>query len=184
MLIYTFATLAFYLLGATVLYRKQSVPADDQVVPSLTNMYSDVFGRWAGGLFLIGAFAVLYSTFFVATAGHARTTADGVRVFRLGAKSPEQFQWWVRLLSGVLPFVCFAIYVWNKKPVTLVLISGMAQAIMLPMLGGAALYYRYRRADSRITPGRVGDIFLILSFIGLFVAGVWGAWQQVQKLLG
>jgi Mn2+/Fe2+ NRAMP family transporter len=184
MLIYTFATLAFYLLGATVLYRTQRVPDDEQVVPSLTTMYSNVFGNWAGGVFLIGAFAVLYSTFFVATAGHARTTADGIRVFRLGAQTPERFQWWVRLLSGVLPFVCFAIYVWNKKPVTLVMISGMAQAIMLPMLGGAALYYRYRRADSRITPGRVWDFFLILSFIGLFVAGVWGAWQQVQKLLG
>jgi Mn2+/Fe2+ NRAMP family transporter len=184
MIIYTFATLAFYLLGATVLNRTHQVPDNEQVVPTLTTMYSDVFGSWAGAVFLVGAFAVLYSTFFVATAGHARTTADGIRVFRLGAQTPENFRWWVTLLSGALPFFCLAIYVWNKNPVTLVLISGMAQAVMLPMLGGAALYYRYRRADPRITPGRVWDFFLILSFVGLLIAGIWGAWQQVQKLLG
>lgn len=183
MLVYTFATLAFYLLGATVLYRTRQSPDNEQVVPTLTAMYSEVFGNWTAGVFLVGAFAVLYSTFFVATAGHARTTADGLRVFRVAAQTPESFQWWVRLLSGVLPVVCFLIYVWNKQPVTLVLISGMAQAVMLPMLGGAALYYRYCRADRRITPGRIWDFFLALSVIGLSIAGLWGGWQQVQRLL-
>ncbi len=183
MVVYTIATVAFYLLGATVLNRSGQVPGDSQVVPTLTSMYSHVFGDWAGVVFWICASAVLYKTFYVATAGHARTTSDAIRVFGFGANTPEAFRWWVQVLCGVLPFVCFGIYAWNKSPVTLVLLSGMAQAVMLPMLGGAALYYRYRRADPRITPGRAWDFFLCLSVVGLLIAGLWGAWQQIQKLL-
>ncbi len=49
-------------------------------------MYEPVFGLAAKYIFLFGSFAVLYSTFFVASAGNARMLADGLRVFRCGAK--------------------------------------------------------------------------------------------------
>jgi hypothetical protein len=57
----------------------------------------------------------------------------------------------------------------------LILASGVTQAIMLPMLGGATLYYRYRRCDKRITPGRLWDVMLWISAFGLLVAGGWMA---------
>lgn len=50
---------------------------------------------------------------------------------------------------------------------------------MLPMLGGAALCFRYRRCDKRITPGKFWDLWLWLwlwlSALGLLVAGGWMA---------
>jgi hypothetical protein len=45
------------------------------------------------------------------------------------------------------------------------------QAIMLPMLGGATLYFRYRRCDPRIAPGRLWDLLLWISVFGLLLAG-------------
>ena len=81
----------------------------------------------------------------------------------------------------ILPFLSLTIYIINKSPVTLVLISGMSQAVMLPMLGAAALYFRYRRCDRRITPTRLWDILLWLSFVALLITGVWGATSQGQK---
>jgi Mn2+/Fe2+ NRAMP family transporter len=182
MVIYTFATVAFYLLGANVLHRSHKNPTDQQVVPTLMSMYEPVFGPAAAMIFLVGAFAVLYSTFFVAIAGHTRTVADAVRVFRFGAWTPEAFRWWVKLLSGILPFVSLSIYVWNKSPVTMVLLSGLAQAIMLPMLGAAALFYRFRRCDPRITPGRLWDAFLWTSVLGLLVTGLWSAWKPANDI--
>jgi len=55
--------------------------------------------------------------------------------------------------------------------VKLVLAGGVMQAIMLPMLGVATLYFRYRRCDRRIAPGRLWDLMLWLSALGLLLAG-------------
>lgn len=182
MVIYTFATLAFYLTGAAVLHRAGRSPSDDQLMHTLVEMFQPVFGPWAAWIFLFGAFAVLYSTFFVATAGNARIAADAVRVFRLGAKNDASLRFWVRLWCGLLPFISLGVFVWQKNPVTLVLISGLAQAVMLPMLGGAALYFRYHRCDPRLRPGKLWDALLWLSFAALIVTGAWGLATNAAKV--
>lgn len=176
--IYTFATIAFYLTGATVLHRQNLDPGDQQLIPTLMEMYKPVFGTAAIYIFLLGAFAVLYSTFFVATAGNARMAADALRVFRFGVTDAAGVKRWTRILCGVLPFVALGIYLWNKNPVTLVLISGLAQAVMLPMLGFAALYYRYYRCDERLRPGIAWTACLWISFGGLLLTGGWGVFKN------
>jgi hypothetical protein len=78
------------------------------------------------------------------------------------------------------------IYFANPKPVSLVMISGLAQAIMLPMLGFAALYYRYYRCDPRLKPGIAWTAFLWISFGGLLLTGGWGVyinWSKLSELL-
>jgi Mn2+/Fe2+ NRAMP family transporter len=175
MLVYTFATVAFYLLGASVLHRAGLDPSGNQMVRSLGEMYVPVFGPWAAWLFLFGAFAVLYSTFFVANASHARVSADAIRVFGLGARTEANRIWWVRALCIILPAFSFLVWVFIPQPTKLILASGVAQGIMLPMLAGATLYFRYRRCDKRICPGRLWDVLLWISAVGLFLAGVWTA---------
>ena len=76
MVIYTFATIAFYLLGAGILHGMGIVPKGSEMVHMLSNMYTETLGPWSLIPFLIGAFAVLYSTVFAATAGHCRIYAD------------------------------------------------------------------------------------------------------------
>jgi Mn2+/Fe2+ NRAMP family transporter len=186
MVIYTFGTIAFYLLGAAVLHRQQLNPAEDQLIYVLSKMYEPVFGTWAQLLFLFGAFAVLYSTFFVASAGNARVMADAIRVFGLIGNSPESRARWTRIFCGLFPFVSLIVYRFVRAPATLILASGIIQAIMLPMLGAAALYFRYRRCDQRICPGTVWDVFLWVSAGGLLIAGGWAAlvklFPQIQLL--
>lgn len=182
MLIYTFATVAFYLAGAAVLNPEGLNPDGSSMLYTLVQMYVPVFGAWAGPLFLFGAFAVLYSTFFVATAGNARMGADALAVFRVIDGADSNRQRWVRRLCGLFPFVSLTIYLYVKNPVTLVLISGMAQSIMLPMLGGAGLFFRYRRCDDRIRPTRFWDLLLWLSVLGLLIAGGWGLVGSIMKI--
>lgn len=55
----------------------------------------------------------------------------------------------------------------------MVLASGTAQAIMLPMLGAAALYFRYRRSDENLRPGLLWDAMLWLSLVGFAVIDGW-----------
>lgn len=183
MLIYTFATMAFYVLGAAVLHPKGRSPSREGLIRTLETMYSDVFGAWGGWVFLFGAFAVLYSTLFVATAGNARVAADGLGVFKLIKRDEKTRVWWVQFLCGTLPFMQLGVYMWSKDPVALVILSGLAQAFLLPLLGVAALFFRYKKCDSRIMPGKLWDAFLWLSVFGMGLAGGWGAYSEILKLM-
>ncbi len=173
MLIYTCATVAFYLLGAAILNREGLNPAGSQMIRTLERMYSEnaLFGGHGSRVFLVGAFAVLYSTFFVATAANSRMAADALRVFKFVPQVEEKRRWWVRFFCAAFPFVSLSIYVWSKSPVKLVLLSGLMQALLLPMLGVAALFFRYRRCDPRIRPGRLWDTFLWISVVAFFIVG-------------
>ena len=182
--IYTFATVVFYLLGAAVLGRVHLNPSGSQMIRTLSEMYVPVFGETAHIIFLFGAISVLYSTFFVASAGHARVMADALRVFGLVKKDEATRQFWIRVFSGLTPAACFMVYVFVKAPVFLILLSGVTQAIMLPMLAFAALYFRYRRCPPQLCPGRWWDFFLWLSGVGLMIAGVWAALTRILPALG
>jgi Mn2+/Fe2+ NRAMP family transporter len=173
MVIFTFATVAFYLLGAAVLHPDKLDPKGNQMIRALSRPYVEVFGPWAQWLFLFGALAVLYSTFFVAIAGHTRVAADALRVFGAGAPTERSRLWWIRTFCVGFPAFALATCILVRRPAQLVLASGFMQAVMLPMLGGATLYFRYRRCDPRIAPGRLWDALLWISAFGLLLAGGW-----------
>ena len=180
MVIYTFATLAFYLLGAAILGRTGLNPESSDMIRTLSVMYEPVFTEWASVLFLVGAFAVLYSTYFVANAAHARVFSDSLGVLGVASKAEGAHRKRVVFLSGLFPLLCLVMYVFFPKPAQLVLISGLMQAVMLPMLAIAGLYFRYYRNDKRLTPGRTWDALLWLSAAGMSVAGIWALINKLK----
>jgi hypothetical protein len=149
------------------------------MVSTLARAYVPVFGAYAGWLFLIGAIAVLYSTFLAATAGNARMWTDCCKLFGLiDHNSQQSHDRTVVAFSVGLPFVCLALFFSGINPVRAILLAGLMQALLLPMLGAGALYFRFRRTDPRLKPSLLWDCALVLSCIGLLVAGVWGAWPD------
>lgn len=184
MVVYTFATAAFYLLGASVLYRSELIPGGSQMIAYLSEMYVPVFGEWTKAFFLFGAFAVLYSTFFSATAGHSRVAADAVAIVSRGQSLTEgPPRLWVVAFSIGFPLFSLVTCLFYREPVTLIVASGFMQAIMLPMLAGAALYYRYRECHAALRPGRLWDICLWISALALLIAGLCGAGMGLHRLL-
>jgi Mn2+/Fe2+ NRAMP family transporter len=179
MIVYTFATLGFYLLGAAILGRTGLNPGGDQMIRTLGQMYVPVFGEAAEIIFLFGAFAVLYSTFFVATASHARVCADALRVFGVTSGDEKIYRWWVRMFCICLPLLFLASYAFFKAPEQLVFAGGFMGALILPMLGVAALYFRYRCCDARLAPSKLWDIGLWISVAGLFVAGGYAIYTKI-----
>jgi Mn2+/Fe2+ NRAMP family transporter len=187
MVVYTTATIAFYLLGAAVLGRSGLIPEDSDLMRTLNVMYEPVFGQWAEILFLVGAFAVLYSTYFVANAGHSRVLTDALQAVGVVSRADKTRRLSIVLICGILPFVCLGVYYlayfFNTSIAQLVLVSGMMQALMLPMISGAALYFRYKLSDRRVTPGKVWDVFLWISTLGMFVAAGVLMYIEVNKAM-
>jgi len=179
MVIYTFATIAFYLLGAAVLNRAELNPEKSELVRTLSVMFVPVFSDWAAGIFLFGAFAVLYSTFFVANASHARVFSDAMRVVGVISDDETTRQRWIQRLNGFFPILCVVIFVCFQSPAKLVLFSGIMQGVMLPMLAAAALYFRYCRGVKALTPGKLWDLMLWLSAAAMLITG---SWTIVDKL--
>jgi Mn2+/Fe2+ NRAMP family transporter len=175
MIVYTVATIAFYVMGVAVLFNEGSDPDGMRMVSTLATAYVPVFGEYAKWLFLIGAIAVLYSTFMVANAGNARMIADAVKVFGFIPKDDEAARRrGVTILSVALPLVCLAVFWTGANPVYVILVAGTMQAFMLPVVGLGAIYFRYKLTDERLRPSRLWDVCLIISFLGLLLAGAYG----------
>ena len=180
MVVYTFSTLVFYLMGAAVLGRADLRPEGLDLIRTLAAMYEPAFSEWGVAMFLFGSIAVLFSTFFVGTASLVLVFADALGIFTKGRKKAidrERVRPW---LSLGLPIVAFVMFVFFPKPKFLILIAGMMNTFMLPILGFAALYYRYRFTSEEFRPRLIWDVFLWLSSFALLVVGLWLA----AKLLG
>jgi len=173
MVVYTLATVAFYLLGAAVLGRTALNPSGKHMVRTLAAMYVPVFGHWAAGVFLSGAFAVLYSTFFVAAAGCSRIVADALGLFGITDGSEQSRFKWTRYICAIWPLAALLLYIGVRAPTKMILASGTAQAINLPMLGAAVLYFRYKRSDENLRPGRIWGAMLWLSLAGFVIIAGW-----------
>ena len=83
----------------------------------------------------------------------------------------------------VVPLIALGMFYSGLNPVTLVFIGATMQALMLPVLGMAALYFRYRQSDERIRPSRLFDVCLIVSCLGTLVSGGWVAIEGFSRYL-
>ncbi|MCY4587210.1 MAG: Nramp family divalent metal transporter [Bryobacterales bacterium] len=153
MVIYTFATIAFYLLGAGILNGMGLMPQGSEMVKALSNMYTETLGHWSLYLFLVGAFAVFYSTLFASTAAHCRMVPDFLAMLGVFDKNNYALRLrYTRIFVVVLLFVPAVYFMFLKAPVLMVKIGGVAQALMLPVIGFVAVWLRYRHMPRQILP--------------------------------
>jgi hypothetical protein len=186
MVIYTIATLGFYLLGAAILHRQGKIVGDQGTMNTLSEMYTGTFGAPGLWIFFVGGFMVLYSTYFVSTASNARLFADAaglLGIFRY--RSPEARMRVVKGAVMAIPVFTLIAYFVLKAPVTLVLIGGTAQALMLPFLGFAAVWFHRRIAPS-LRAGPAWTACLLLSTLAMAIVGLFQAGDQtgLWKALG
>lgn len=180
MAIYTLGTVGFYLLGASVLHSRGLRVSDKTLVSTLSEMYKESFGEWGFWVFVVGAFAVLYSTYFVSTASNARLFADIGTLF--GVFKPEKRR---KLVVGAvigIPALTLGIYLVSRAPVTLVLIGGFAQALMLPFLGCTAIYFCHRKTHPSLRPGTLWVICLVTAFHAMTAVGIYQVYQTYLKV--
>jgi manganese transport protein len=182
LVLYTSITVAFYLLGAAILHARGLDVTNADLIHVLSQMFRETFGEWATMVFLAGAFFVLYSTLFGATAANARLMADALSVFRfLRYRDENARRRVVRNASIGLSFASTAMFLVWAQPVTLVLIGATGQALMLPFLAFAAV--RFQRAPGQV-PGVEVSSFeragLLVSAAAMMLLGCYQFWSLLR----
>ena len=180
MVIYTSATVVFFLLGAAML--QGTGVSDKTMIPDLSKMFSSL-GPMGLKILLVGAFMVLFSTLVSASASNARLLADTLVLYKIKSRPKDQSarQHLVRQCCVFIPCACAVLFVFLGKPVTMVLIGGVAQAFMLVPLSGAALYFRYRTTPGPLRPGMLWTMMLWISALAMTVVGLYMVQDQLRK---
>jgi manganese transport protein len=178
MLVFTVATVSFYFLGATVLHRQGLRPEKSEMIETLSEMYVPTFGDWTRFAFLIGAWAVLFKTLYVASASNSRLTADFIslgRFVRFDHSAARQM--WIRRFCVFFPSLGLVLYLVFRDPRAMVVFGGFFQAATLPIISAATVFLRYRRTDPRLAPSKLSDVFLWLAFISITLVASYAVWD-------
>ena len=153
MVIYTVATIAFYLLGAGILHAQGMIPKAGEMISVLSQMYTQTLGAWSLPLFYLGAVATLYGTIFAATAAESRVAADICRLLgRFRADDYDARIRYRRKFVWILTSVPAVLVLILGEPVGMVRAGGIAQACMLPVIAVGSLLLRYRFLPKEVRP--------------------------------
>jgi manganese transport protein len=190
MVVFTVATVAFYVMGATVLHRQGLHPEKSKMIQTLSQMYVPTFGQWTEIFFLVGVWAVLFKTMYVSSASNGRLLADFMGLTRtVKYTEPGQRHRWIIRFSCVLPVIGLVLYLFYGDPNLMVIIGGFFQAATLPIIAGATIYLRYFRTDKRLAPSIWSDVllwfaFLTIAAVSLYAIPQWAAntfWPDMKK---
>lgn len=176
--IYTFGTLAFYLMGAAVLKPQGQVPQGNGMITTLSRIYTDTLGAWASVLFLIGAIAVLGSTMWAAIPSWARMYTNVLAtVGVLDWQDPVARLRWIRIFTVALPIIWGALYLSIQSPVIMVQIGGVMTGVFLVAVVIAVWYLRQVETDPRLYGGRAFNALLIVSSVAIGLLGIYTVLQ-------
>lgn len=169
LVIYTFSTIAFFILGAAILNKQNSIPKGLDMISALSEMYTKVFGHWVFILFIVGAFVVLFSTFFVSMATWGRLMADTFRLIRRQDRKTD-ITGTTKVCVAILAVAYVVLCVSNESvPQKLIVGGGAVQTLMLPIFGISVWLLRSQRKDPH-APGR-WHAALYMLFLAIVTAG-------------
>ena len=182
MVVYTVITAAFYLLGAAVLHARGETPEGYATISTLALMYTKSLGEWARSVFMVGAFAVLFSTVFSALAAWTRVFTDAAgKLGVIDFRNVPQRRRTVTALAWFFPLAWATIFLVYKEPVFMVTLGGMATAAILLVIVFAAINFRYRREVPSLRPSWFYDLSLWVSIAAIVAVAIYGAHDGFRK---
>ncbi|MFC0674393.1 Nramp family divalent metal transporter [Brachybacterium hainanense] len=175
--VYTLATLAFYIMGAAVLHPQGLVPEGNDVIITLSRMYTDSIGEWAMYAFLIAAFAALASTMWAAIPSHSRLWANflaNIGVFDWKDDVAKRTSW-IRVFMIVLPIAWAVVYFLIQSPVVMVQIGGIATSIFLLAVVIGTWYLRRTETDRSVLGSKAWSVLLMISSVAILLLSIYTA---------
>ena len=182
MVVYTVMTIAFYLLGAAILHRQGLLPEGMKLVKTLSRMYTDSLGNWAGMTFLVGAFSVLFSTLFCALAIWTRLFSDAFgEIGLIDFKNSKQRHKAIAILAWFFPLTWAILFLAMKEPAMMVIVGGIITTVILLIVVFAAIHFRYRQIPDALRPGRLYDSALWVSVLAIAMVAGWSVYKLLPE---
>jgi len=178
MIVYTLVTVAFYILGASVLHAQSRVPEGYQMIETLSEMYTQTMGSGAKNIFLLCAVIVLFSTLFSALASWTRIFSDAFGTLGLvDFYDIEQRRRSIAIMAWAFPAIWSVLFLFFQLPVLMIIIGGFFTSILLLIVIVAAINFRYVRLKPELKPGLGYDTALWLSIAAILLAAVYSIIQ-------
>jgi manganese transport protein len=157
-------SLAFFMTGALVLKTLEKVPSGVGVVAEAATIFIEILGPGFFYLFLIGAFAGLYSTALGIADGSGRMAFDIKNELCQQQGTTEGnnkvYRWAIIII--VLSWIIF--YRFFSAPTVLITVGGAALSLLFPLYSVALLYLN-RQVPKQHQMGIVTKIALVLCFV-------------------
>lgn len=174
MVIYTVVTAAFYLLGAAILHDHGVVPEGNDLIATVSLIYTETLGSGVRNVYLIGAFFVLYSSVFASLAAWTRMYADMFgELGWITFSDSRQRKRVIAILAWIFPAAWALAYMFIELPVFMILFGGVVGSILLFILVFAVIHTRYFRSQP-IKTRILYDIALWISIVAIVGVGIYG----------
>ncbi|MBI1387044.1 MAG: divalent metal cation transporter [bacterium] len=169
MVIFTIATLAFYILGAAVLQsRADQLQDGNAFIEQLSEIFTQVLGESTRIVFMLCAFTVLFSTVFANIAGFSRMWADYFGILRwIDSHSPAARRRAAAGMAWVFAIASGLIYAFVQQPLLLVVIMGVVNSLFLIVVAYQTILSRYVRNDPAMKPSTLYDAALWISLLSI-----------------
>jgi Mn2+/Fe2+ NRAMP family transporter len=170
----TVCTLSFYVIGASVLHPQGLVPEGNDMITTLSHIYTDTLGPWAEYLFLAGAISVLFSVTVASSASVPRLWTNTLGL--LGVVNWNDMRTrtrTIRILTCCLPPVWMCFFLWVQSPVLMVQIGGIGGGIFLLAVVVAVWRLRYTGVPPRFRANPWLTAALVLSSAAILFLGVY-----------
>jgi Mn2+/Fe2+ NRAMP family transporter len=178
MVVYTIMTAVFYLLGAAILHRQGLLPAGMEVVETLSRLYTESLGNWAGSMFLLGAFMVLYSTLFSALGAWSRLFSDAFgQIGWIDFQDSKQRHLAIGIFAWFFPLAWASLFLVMRTPVLMVTIGGLITTVILLIVVFAALHFRYRQVPQPLLPSKFYDSAFWISVFAIVMVAIYGIYR-------
>ncbi len=89
----------------------------------------------------------------------------------------------IHWLSISIPVIAVTLFLAFKEPASMVVIGGFGQALTLPMISAATIYFRYKKLDRRLTPPLFLDICLWVALVLITLVAGYALRDQIMKLI-
>ena len=173
-LLATVITAAYFLLGAAIFFRLGQEPQGPEVVDGLSGIFTQTYGNWSRGLFLVGAFCTLFSTLLAATAGSGRVYTDFLCSLGLVDRNrPASVQRSYRGFQTLFLAAGLAIFLWMPaQPHKLVILSHYTTGLLVTPPAILGICWVAFQTDRRLRMSRattvllLGSVLVILACVG------------------
>lgn len=173
--VYTISTAAFYVLGAAVLHPQGLTPKGDEVMQTISGIFSTAVGQWGAVAFLFGAGVALFKTIIANVPSLGRQVGNTLAVF--GAfdwDNQHQRDRWMRVIMVVLPIVWGLLGTVVSSPLALVILAGILNAVFLMGVAICTLYLAKAETDPRVKDGKVFGGLVWISAAAILAVGAIG----------